>query len=159
MSSERHDACLACALTSGDVPLPGGVIHESALWRVEHCIGPLGVGTLIVKPLRHVTHVADLNDVETNEIGPLLREAAQACTDLTDADQVYTCLWSHTDRQPGHIHFVIQPVTAETMGRFDAHGPALQVAMFQAGDLPDPMAVASFSDQARAWFADHSGAL
>jgi diadenosine tetraphosphate (Ap4A) HIT family hydrolase len=159
MTSERHGTCLACDLTSGNAPLPGGAIHESAHWRVEHCIGPLGVGTLIVKPIRHVIHVADLNDGEIAEMGPLLREAAQACTDLTDADQVYTCLWSHSERQPGHIHFVIQSVTTETMRRFDAHGPALQVAMFQAGDLPDPMAVASFSDQARAWFADHSGAL
>ncbi len=158
MSSELRGACIACDLTNGDAPLPGGVIHQTEHWRVEHCIGPLGVGTLIVKPLRHVTRVAALSDPETAEMGPMLRAAARACTDLTDAEQVYACLWSHTGRQPGHIHFVIQPVNAETMRRFDAHGPALQVAMFEAGELPDPEAVGRFAERARAWFADHSSA-
>jgi len=42
--------CVACDLTSGRKPLPGGVIVETGLWRVEHSVGPLGVGTLIIKP-------------------------------------------------------------------------------------------------------------
>lgn len=146
--------CLACDLINGDAPLPGGVIHETEYWQVEHCVGPLGVGTLVVKPLRHVTHVADLTDAETAEMARLLRQATRGCTDLTDAEQVYVCLWSHADRQPGHIHFVVQPVSADTMSRFDAHGPALQVAMFHAGELPDPDAVIEFSERARTWFAD-----
>ena len=45
--------CLACRLTAGDEPLPGGRIHATEHWLVEHCIGPLGTGTLIVKPFRH----------------------------------------------------------------------------------------------------------
>jgi diadenosine tetraphosphate (Ap4A) HIT family hydrolase len=148
--------CLACDLNKGDAPLPGGVIHQTEQWRVEHCIGPLGVGTLIVKPVRHVTHIADLTDAETAELAPLLRQAARACTDLTHADQIYVCLWSHADRKPGHIHFVVQPVSAETMRRFDAHGPALQVAMFRAGHLPNADDITAFSERARSWFADQS---
>lgn len=27
-------------------------IHETTHWLVEHCVGPLGLGTLIVKPRR-----------------------------------------------------------------------------------------------------------
>ena len=37
--------------------------------RFEHCVGPLGVGSLIVKPVRHVLHVADLDDAEVVEMG------------------------------------------------------------------------------------------
>jgi hypothetical protein len=54
MLSGAMNDCLACDLTEGRVPLPGGLIHETSRWRVEHCVGPLGVGTLIVKPKRHV---------------------------------------------------------------------------------------------------------
>jgi diadenosine tetraphosphate (Ap4A) HIT family hydrolase len=63
-------------LADGEVELPGGCIRETGSWRVEHCLGPLGVGTLIVKPKRHLLHVADLNPDEAAELGPLLREAS-----------------------------------------------------------------------------------
>lgn len=53
--------CVACELSNGRRALPGGLIHRSTLWLVEHCIGPLGLGTLIVKPERHLTSVADLS--------------------------------------------------------------------------------------------------
>ncbi len=36
------------------------MIAESGGWRAEHCVGPPGVGTLLLKPLRHVTRVAEL---------------------------------------------------------------------------------------------------
>lgn len=136
------------------MPLPGGTIHRTQNWTVEHCVGPLGVGSFVVKPLRHVVHLADLDPQESSEMGPLLRDAARACSELTDADQVYVCLWSHADRRPGHIHFVVQPVSADLMHRFDAHGPALQVAMFSDGEPPDADRVATFSARARSWFSD-----
>ncbi len=53
----RHHACVddivgcfVCDLSHGRVHLPGGSIHRTDHWVVEHCAGPLGVGTLIVKP-------------------------------------------------------------------------------------------------------------
>src|SRR4051812_8856701 len=67
------DSCMACDLADGTLPLPGGRIYETAHWLVEHCVGPLGLGTLIVKPRRHVTRVAELTDDEAQELGPLLR--------------------------------------------------------------------------------------
>jgi diadenosine tetraphosphate (Ap4A) HIT family hydrolase len=120
---------------------------------VEHCVGPLGVGTLIVKPIRHVTHVADLEPEEMAQLGTLLHQTAAVVTELAEPDQVYVCLWSHADRRPGHIHFAVQPVDADDMRRFDAHGPALQVAMFNSGELPPLPQVDAFSFRAAAWFA------
>lgn len=38
--------CTACDLAAGTLPLPGGRIHETTHWLVEHCVGPLGLGTL-----------------------------------------------------------------------------------------------------------------
>jgi hypothetical protein len=32
--------CLACELTQGRRPLPGGLIYRTGAWRVEHCVGP-----------------------------------------------------------------------------------------------------------------------
>jgi diadenosine tetraphosphate (Ap4A) HIT family hydrolase len=144
---------MACHLTSGVLPLPGGTIHRTDHWVVEHVVGPLGVGTLIVKPIRHVLHVADLRSEESAELGELLRAAASAITELTDPEQVYVCLWSHANRQPGHIHFVVQPVNDDRMKKFDAYGPALQVAMFQSGEMPPESEVEAFAERAASWFA------
>lgn len=145
--------CLACDLAEGRRPLPGGVIHESPFWLVEHCVGTLGVGTLIVKPRRHVLAVAELEDDESAELGPLLRKAAAVARDLTDAEQVYVCLWSHAGGEPVHIHFVVQPVTAETKAEWGAYGPGLQVAMFNRGEALDLSAVERFAAEARGVFA------
>lgn len=89
-------------------------------------------------------------------MGSVLRQAARAVTELTEAEQVYVCLWSHAERKPGHIHFVVQPVTSELMSQFGANGPELQVAMFEADDLPKAADVEAFADKARAWFANEA---
>jgi diadenosine tetraphosphate (Ap4A) HIT family hydrolase len=146
---EEHDQCLACDLSNGVVPLPGGRVHETRFWVVEHCVGPLGVGTLLVKPFRHVVHVSELNEGEYAELGPLLQRVAAAVEDVVRPEQVYVCLWSHSGGVPGHIHFVVQPATRELMERFGTYGPALQMAMFGAGATPKEAAVEVVCGQLR----------
>ena len=146
------ESCLACDLADRNLPLPGGRIYETTHWLVEHCVGPLGLGTLIVKPRRHVTRVADLADDETSELGPLLRTASMVAGELVAAEQVYNCLWSHADGVPVHIHYVVQPVTADLMDRHGSHGPVLQVAMFAEGDVPQDDRIEDVASRARAAF-------
>jgi diadenosine tetraphosphate (Ap4A) HIT family hydrolase len=146
--------CMACELSRGERDLPGGLIHRTRFWLVEHCIGPLGLGTLILKPERHVTSVAELSEDEAAELGPLLRRASKVASQLVEADQVYNCLWSHAGGEAVHIHYVVQPVTKEQMSDFEAHGPNLQVAMFSGGSSPDPADVDRVSKIARLCFAE-----
>ena len=147
------EGCVACDLTSGRLSLPGGLIHRSGGWVVEHCVGPLGVGTLILKPERHVTALADLTSGEASQLGPLLHLTAQVAGQLVEAEQVYACLWSHAEGVRGHIHFVVQPVTRDQLEQHGTHGPMLQVAMFTKGDSPDPTAVEDAAGRARQLFA------
>ena len=147
--------CLACELIERPEGVPGGRIATLGQWVVEHCIGPLGVGTVVVKPARHVIHLADLTSDESAELGPVLarvsRAVTQASADAGDPPgQVYACLWSHADRKPGHIHFVIQPVGDPLMAQHDAHGPELQVRMFRAGDAMDERSMVEAAERIRA---------
>ena len=143
--------CLACDLTAGRVALPGGVVHATSSWRVEHCVGPLGVGTLLVKPLRHVESVGALSAEESDGLGPLLTRVADVVQRLVQPEQVYVCLWSHAGRAAGHVHFVVQPATTDAIEAYGgAYGPALQTAMFEAGEAPDEIAVEAFCASARA---------
>jgi diadenosine tetraphosphate (Ap4A) HIT family hydrolase len=141
--------CLCCDITSGRMSSPGGAIHDTGRWRVDHCIDSLGVGTLIVKPVRHVTTVAALDAEEAAELGPLLHRVSQVTQDLTVAEQVYVCLWSHAGGVATHIHFVVQPITRAQMQRFGRYGPQLQQAMFAADELLDHHAAAAFAAEAR----------
>jgi diadenosine tetraphosphate (Ap4A) HIT family hydrolase len=120
---------------------------------VEHCVGPLGLGTLIVKPVRHLTAVGELTEDEAAELGPLLQRTSAIAGELVDAEQVYNCLWSHAGGVRGHIHYVVQPVTAEQVRAFGAYGPALQQAMFSEGTAPDTDQIAEMAMRARTLFA------
>jgi diadenosine tetraphosphate (Ap4A) HIT family hydrolase len=144
------DGCLACDLAEGRVDLPGGEILVTEHWIVEHCVGPLGVGTLIVKPKRHVVHVWQLAEEEAAELGPLLRRATGVVSELANADQVYVNLWSHHGRRPVHIHWVVQPVSRELMDEIGDYGPHLQAAMFDANETPPRDEVVAFAERARA---------
>lgn len=149
------EGCFACDLAAGRIDLPGGRVHETDHWLVEHCVGPLGVGTLIVKPRRHIVHVWELNGGEAHELGALLREASSVVAELTAPDQVYVCLWSHQGGVPVHIHFVVQPVTKAERELFGG-GARLQAAMFDA-NAPLPAGdVETFAAQARACFQERS---
>ncbi|WP_406308932.1 HIT family protein [Streptomyces sp. NBC_00623] len=132
-----NGGCLACDLMVGKAPLPGGTVLRTESWVVEHCVGPLGLGTVVVKPARHVVHVAELTAQESSELGPLVQRVSAAVTEVMAPEQVYVCLWSHAAGVPGHIHFVVQPAGKEDMARFDAFGPVLQVAMGDAGCFPE----------------------
>lgn len=140
--------CPTCAALG-----PGGVIFETELWHVDHTFGALGVGTLIVRPKRHVVGVGDLDAEESAELGPLLQRAAATVAELTRPSQVYVCLWSHMNREPGHIHFVVQPVSDELMQTYDLHGPALQTAIFARDEPPDAESARAFAAAARDLFA------
>lgn len=132
---------------------PGRCIYRTENWLVEHCVGPLGLGTLIVKPERHVTDVADLTEDEATELGPLLRRTSAVAMQLVGAEQAYNCLWSHAGGVPVHIHYVVQPVTAAQLSEFGMCGPSLQVAMFAEGDVPPESDIDEVADRARRAFS------
>jgi ATP adenylyltransferase len=149
--TELVDGCLACDVQRGRVPLPGGVVKETAHWRVEHALGPLGVGVWIVKPRRHVTGVGDLSDDEAAELGPLLALTSRVAERLVECEQVYNELWSHAGEPRGHIHYVVAPVTTEQVERF-GKGPYLHAGMFTAAEPLDLDAVEAMCDAARRAF-------
>src|SRR5262245_43542614 len=146
-------SCYACDLSTGAERLIGGLLYETHHWRVEHCQGPLGTGTLIVKPKRHCLHVWDLAREESRELGPLLEACARVVRTLSQPDQVYVCLWSHAGWQPVHIHFLVQPAWNSQKELYAYPGPTLQHAMYEANEPLNEDKVETFCDAARKEFA------
>ncbi len=128
-------------------------MYRTSHWLVEHCVGPLGLGTLVVKPTRHVTAVADLTEAEAVELGPLLQRSSSVASHLVDAEQVYNCLWSHAGGKPAHIHYVVQPVTKDQIDAIGMYGPSLQTAMFASNACPSSEDVERIAVEARRLFS------
>ena len=146
--------CLGCDLLSGRRPVPGGIVYQSAWWAVNHVVGPLNVGTLVVGPREHVTSVSDLAEQAAVELGPLLRRTTRVIEALIAPEQIYVCLWSHGQALRKHLHFVVQPVTTALVERHGGlRSEQLQAVMFRSGTDPDPTEVEQFCRQARDLFA------
>ncbi len=101
------DACLACQVNAGEVDVPGGVIAETRRWRADHCLGPFGVGAVVVKTKTHLEDFWSLPDEEAGELGPFLRDLSKAIVETLGAERVYLTMW--VDMPPHHVHLVLYP--------------------------------------------------
>jgi len=45
--------CLGCEIVAGRRAVAGGILHETTRWIVNHTVGRLNLGTLIVAPRDH----------------------------------------------------------------------------------------------------------
>jgi diadenosine tetraphosphate (Ap4A) HIT family hydrolase len=99
--------CLACDANAGRIEVPGGTIAETEHWHVDHCIGPFGVGAVVVKTKEHVEDLWRLPDTAAAELGPLLRRISGAIVDGLGAERAYLTMW--VDKPPLHVHLVVYP--------------------------------------------------
>lgn len=133
--------------------MPGGFVYETSSWVVNHVVGPMNIGTLIVGPREHVVAVADLDDSAVAELGPVLRDTARVVETLCRPEQTYVCSWSHGAGARKHLHIVVQPVTAAVVDRYGGlRSEQLQARMLACGDEPDAAEVERFCEQARRLF-------
>jgi diadenosine tetraphosphate (Ap4A) HIT family hydrolase len=101
------DGCLACDVLAGKVTPPGGVIYDDQFWRVDHSTSPVMLpGFLILKPRRHVEHIALLTAEEMAAFGPLLRNTCRALAHVLHPAKIYA---SSFGEAVSHVHFYILP--------------------------------------------------
>lgn len=99
--------CLACDANEGRVEPPGGVIFADEDWLVEHSLSPVLLrGWLILKPRRHVEHIADLTSGECATLGHLLSRTSAALKAALAAERVYACSFGES---VNHVHFYLIP--------------------------------------------------
>jgi diadenosine tetraphosphate (Ap4A) HIT family hydrolase len=79
--------CLGCDVVAGRRRVPGGIVHETTSWVVNHVVGSMNLGTLIAGPREHVVAVADLDSAAVVELGPVLRDAARVVEKLCQPDR------------------------------------------------------------------------
>jgi diadenosine tetraphosphate (Ap4A) HIT family hydrolase len=83
------------------------VIYEDEYWHVDSVIGPVfWRGFLIMKLKRHCEHLAELTPKEAETLGPIIRTACLALTEVCKPAKVYVCSFGDRIR---HIHFWVLP--------------------------------------------------
>ena len=101
------DQCLACDVTARRIVPPGGTIHEEGGWLLEHAISPVPLkGWLILKPKRHVEHLAALNPDEAQALGPLIEKVSRAMMTALKPERVYVCSFGEVVK---HVHLYFVP--------------------------------------------------
>lgn len=124
------EGCLACDANAGRIEVPGGTIAETEHWHADHCIGPFGVGAVVVKTKEHVEGLWQLPDGAAQELGPFLRRISGAIVDGLGAERAYLTMW--VDKPPLHVHLVVYPRWPTEEKR----GPDLQQERWAAGPPP-----------------------
>jgi diadenosine tetraphosphate (Ap4A) HIT family hydrolase len=147
------EGCLGCDVVSGRLPVPGGIVHRTDSWVVNHVVGPMNLGTLVLSPRDHVVAVAQLTIEAADELGPLLRRTAQVVEAILEPEQTYVSSWAHGDNGRKHLHIVVQPVTSAVVAQYGGErSEQLQALMLRSGNEPDPREVEQFCQAAARHF-------
>ena len=107
------DPCLACAVITGQITPPGGVVYEDDYWLVNHsvaCPVILMCGFLIIQPKRHCEHLAELTLEEMEAFVPILHRTCVALSRVVQPAKIYACSLGEATQ---HIHFCLIPRSAD----------------------------------------------
>ena len=100
-------ACPSCDVVAGRLRTPGDSIYADEYWSLTHSTSPVQLpGFLILQPIRHVEHVADLSSAEAAAMGPLLSGASRALMKVLAPEKIYVCSFGSAVK---HVHFYLMP--------------------------------------------------
>jgi len=149
MEIEQEEDCVACQIERGEIIHPGGLIYETKHWSVDHNMGPVPVGTLIMRPKRHVYDFSDLSEVEAHEFSPLLHKVTNAMKKIIDPTRIYICCWADAYWIARYLHFHLWPrreSDPEVFGEA-GNGPHMQSRMAREKIFPPKEECSNISRQ------------
>jgi diadenosine tetraphosphate (Ap4A) HIT family hydrolase len=101
--------CFTCRANLDDHLAPGGPIYQSDGWRLEHSCEPIPmIGWLILKPIRHIESLAELDENEAAAMGLLARRVSQAMARVLNCPRTYLGLFAEGEHTR-HLHLHIVP--------------------------------------------------
>lgn len=105
LGNEWKYDCMACAISKGDIKIPGGIIYEGK-YTILGADPEIPIpGFLIVNIKRHVNSFSELNKEERNEIGNVIAYAEKALKELNIIQEVTLV----QEERSKHLHIWIFP--------------------------------------------------
>lgn len=103
--------CKTCELVArrdaGDAPLWDRILRTPG-WDIVHAFGTALEGWTVLVVRRHITAVADLNDAEAMELGPLIRDVSRAIQAVIGCEKTYVVQFAEHPQHP-HVHVHVIP--------------------------------------------------
>jgi diadenosine tetraphosphate (Ap4A) HIT family hydrolase len=119
-SSNRPAGCEPCRIAA-DLRTSGRLYELTPRWTMNAAVGWDSRPWLVLQTATHRSSLADIDDAEATEIGPVTRALTAAVTQVVGAERVY--LYLLNEAQPPHVHF---HVVARFPGDpLDERGPRL----------------------------------
>jgi diadenosine tetraphosphate (Ap4A) HIT family hydrolase len=92
---------------AGDAP-PWDCIVRTDAWDIVHAYGTAIEGWVVLATRRHLTALADLDDTEVAELGPLVRGVSIALRDELGCVKTYVAQFAEAADHP-HVHVHVVP--------------------------------------------------
>ena len=106
--------CRTCELTkrrdSGEAPSWDAILRTRH-WDVAHADDTSLEGWTILVLRRHVESLADINDEEAAELGPLIKSVSRALAEVLACTKTYVAQFAE-DPLHHHVHFHVIPKSA-----------------------------------------------
>lgn len=81
--------CRTCQFGENPPEGLGGRVFETKYFRVEHAVGPVSEGSMVLALKRHVEDLDELEELEADELGKMMRLLTGAIKKVTQPDRVY----------------------------------------------------------------------
>lgn len=117
------DGCYSCEQNAALAGLPTRErIHVSGGWRVAHAIRCAMPGWLVLVARRHITTIAELDDAEAAELGPLCQRLSRGLVEVTGCTRTYVAAFSEA---AGFTHLHVHVIPRAGGLPADQLGPAV----------------------------------
>ena len=93
---------------------------RAAHWDVVHCFGTSIEGWIVLVLRRHAASLAELEDGEAAELGPLVRNVSRALTAVVECEKTYVVQFAEA---PGHNHVHVHLIPRRPDMPVDGRGP------------------------------------
>ncbi len=98
--------CLICDHAAVDREFQRVEVWRDGLWRLTTSLIAPVPGFSYLEPLRHISHITDLDGPEADTLGAVLARVTATLKDVTRADLVYVNVFGE---RVAHLHFNIAP--------------------------------------------------
>jgi histidine triad (HIT) family protein len=105
--SEADPDCHFCQRMTDPGSLRDRLVFEDGLFHVSHQLeenGPSYLGILLIQTTRHAPEMAELTDLEGEELGSLVQQTSRALKSCTGAAWTYVFSFTEGFR---HVHVVV----------------------------------------------------
>jgi len=114
LGQEWNIDCLGCAISDGTMAVPGGLIQNTQYFCVHQDPENPLEGFIVIASKRHIRSIAEMQEVEYQELARLIRDTLHAIKEATRVEKLTII----QEERSIHFHLWFFPWTQKVIGRY-----------------------------------------